>query len=413
MRHRCWRLGAGALLSVLLLMTAAAVLLGFYYTERAEAQLRAESREAGRVFAFWFQAAHRASMETDCNAVAPATNCRARLAGGAFVLTPAELKGLGVEPPGLPPTAGRGVAFSVGIIDDGAGVPMAFGLAEPEAWANTASLREGALEGGLAAIEEVSGSGTQMEVHRPAIETALGRSAAATGFFVTADGGVRYDDRVVYRRAQPGHSRLNRMETALSAGGCGPAADEPCDLVNGGRVAAEEVIVTPDAAAPEASTVGGKGSVATRMESGSLDVVGACSDADGEQVLCSDPESTGTAVPDSGLFTAVKVSGPELTVVQDLAVGSAVSAGVSTVDMGVSRHVEADTVAATTMTAQDATAENSVNITGTSTVGTLSGSTLELSGSMETGAAGPGNLYGPAANIGTLTVGSCAGCYPP
>ena len=410
MRYRRWRLGAGALLSVLLLMTAAAVLLGFYYTERAEAQLRAESREAGRVFAFWFQAAHRASMEVDY---------RVPRAGGGFdvparVLTPAELELLGVEPPGLPQTAGRGVAFSVGIIDDGAGVPMAFGVVEPEAWANTASLREGALEGGLAAIEEVSGSGTGMAVHLAAIETALGQGAAAEGFFVTADASVRYDDRVVYRRAQPGHTRLNRMETGLKAGGCGPAGDEPCDLVNGGRVAAEEVIVTPDAVAPEASTVGGEGSVATELKAGSsVDVVGTCSDAEGGQVLCSDPESTGTAVPDSGLFTAVEVSGPELTVVQDLAVGSAVSVRVSTVDMGVRAHVQALRVDARRMTAQDATVETSVRVTGASSVGTFSGSTVALSGSAATASAALGNLYGPSANIGTLTVGSCAGCYPP
>ena len=413
MRDRRWRLGAGALLSVMLLMTAAAVLLGFYYTERAEAQLRAESREAGRVFAFWFKAAHRESMERR-------EDYRVASAGGGFdvparVLTPGLLEGSGAAPAGLPQTAGRGVSFSVGIIDDGAGVPMAFGLAEPEVWANTASLREGALEGGLAAIEEVSaGSVTEMAAHLAAIEAALGRPPAATGFFVTADGGVRYDDRVVYRRPQPGHSRLNRMETGLRAGGCGPGTDEPCDVLNGGRIGAQEVIVTPDAVTPEASTVGGSGNVATELKAASsVDVVGTCSDADGEQVLCSDPESTGTAVPDSGRFTAEEVSGPELTVVQDLTVGSAVGVGVSTVDMGVRLHVEADTVAATTMTAQDATAENSVSVTGTSTVGTLSGSTLELSGSLGTATAGLGNLYGPSANIGTLTVGSCAGCYPP
>ena len=160
------------------------------------------------------------------------------------------------------------------------------------------------------------------------------------------------------------------METGLRAGGCGPGTDEPCDVLNGGRIGAQEVIVTPDAVTPEASTVGGTGNVATELKAGSsVDVVGTCSDADGEQVLCSDPESTGTAVPDSGRFTAEEVSGPELTVVQDLTVGSAVGVGVSTVDVGVRLHVEADTVAATTMTAQDATAENSVSVTGTSTVG--------------------------------------------
>ena len=58
-----------------------------------------------------------------------------------------------------------------------------------------------------------------MALHVPAIEGALGRPLAADALYVTADTGLRYRDQTLYRRAQPGRAGLNRMETALDAGG--------------------------------------------------------------------------------------------------------------------------------------------------------------------------------------------------
>ena len=402
MRGRRARLGAGALVAVLLLVAAAGGMLGIYYADRAEAERRAEDREAGRVFALWLQATHRASMEADF---------RARLAGGGFVLTLAELRGLGVVPPGLPETVGRGAPFSVGIIDDRAGVPMAFGVVEPEPWAHTASLREGVLEGGVVQIEDVSGSGSEMHVHVAAIETALGRSAAAGGMFVTADRGVRYREGVLYRRAQPGQRRLNRMETTLNAGGCGPSNADPCNVLDGGWIGAEQVAVTPDPVMPRASTVGGAGTVATRTAAASLDVAGTCSDSAGQQVLCSHPDARAALAP--GNFTGMEVSGQGLTVRQALVVGSAVSDGVTTVDMAATGHVQAGAVSAPTMTGQDATAANAVGVSGSSTVGTLGSSSLAVTGSMTVHDTVLAGLYGPSANMTTLSVDSCAGCYSP
>ena len=240
----------------------------------------------------------------------------------------------------------------------------------------------------------MSGSGSEMHVHVAAIETALGRTAAAGALFVTADRGVRYRDGVVYRRAQPGQARLNRMETTLNAGGCGATNADPCDVLNAGPVGAEELVVSTN------GTVGGTGSVATDAQSGSLEVTG----------LAEDPVAGTPAYP--GDFTAVEVSGPDFTVTQGLVVGSAVSDGVSTVDMAVTGHAQAAMVAATTLTAQDGTVTTSVGVTGTSTVGTMGSSTLTVAASLATENAGFVGLYGPSANIGALTVGSCAGCYP-
>jgi len=362
--HRRARLGAAALLSVLLLVAAAGGALGVYYAERADAETRAADREAGRVFALWFGAAHRASQDEHAS-------FGTRVANGGFVLTQADLRSLGAPPPGLPDAAGRSAPFTVGIIDDGAGVPMAFGVLEPRSWAHTASLREGALEAGLAQIEDVAGSGTEMHVHVPVIEAALGRAAAADALFVTADRGVRYRENVVYRRAQPGQRRLNRMETHLDAGGE--------DVLDADAVTAEEVVATGD------GTVGGAGTVATRTQAGSLE----------------------TAELD-----AVEVSGPELAVSAHLLVGSAVSDGMSTKDMDVTGHAQAQTVDATALTAQDATVAAETGVTGISTVETLGGSTVTVTGQMGTRSASLTGLYGPRANIGSLTVGSCAGCFP-
>ena len=84
-------------------------------------------RAAGRIFAAWFQAAHRASQE---HAAAFETT----LAGGhTIVLTPARLRALGTAPPGLPDAPGRNATFFLGVIADGTrrGIPMAFGVLEP------------------------------------------------------------------------------------------------------------------------------------------------------------------------------------------------------------------------------------------------------------------------------------------
>ena len=217
-KHTC---GAGALLGVLLLVAFAGTALTLHYEARGLARGEALDRAAGRIFATWFRAAHRASQEQ-------AAVFETTLADGhTIVLTPSRLRALGTAPPGLPDVPGRNATFSFGVIADGTtrGVPMAFGVLEPAPDGGTAhgvSIREGALAAGLAGLEQV-GSGALMAPHLPAIEAALGRSLGRDAFYLTADHGLRYLEQVLYRRAQPGRAYLNRLETGLDMSSADPA----------------------------------------------------------------------------------------------------------------------------------------------------------------------------------------------
>ena len=140
-KHTC---GAGALLGVLLLAAFAGTALTLHYEARGIVRGQALDRAAGRVFAAWFQAAHRASQE---QAAAFAQTLKD---GNAIILTPARLRALGTAPPGLPDAPGRNATFAFGVIADGTtrGVPMAFGVLEPSpdgGAAHGVAIREGAL----------------------------------------------------------------------------------------------------------------------------------------------------------------------------------------------------------------------------------------------------------------------------
>ena len=435
--YRRARLGAGALLGVLLLVAAAGGLLGVYYAERADAERRGEDREAGRVFAMWFGAMHRASMVENYRVTDAVTG---EVTGvNETLVSQSDLESFGVVPPGLPSAVGkvrlldRDVDVSLGIIDDDGGfhVPMAFAVMEPQPWANTGSLREGALEGGLAELAEVAVPGSEMHANLGRIEAVLGRPVRLDGMFVTADRGVRYQDRVLYRRAQPGQSRLNRMQTELNAKGCGPGLDEPCDIVNGGMVAARNILVTPNALVPKQSTVGGEAVVDAEVEAGSMDVLGTCADAMGVQVMCSHPDavedfcldasgarvlcSAPLAVAPSGTFDGEEVKGESsFVVIAELVMesGEAVTSLVG-VDMTVIEQVHGVDLVATTVTAPAAVVSTSIGVTGLSNIGILGSSTMGVGGSFVTAAGWFRGLYGPSANIGSLLVGSCAGCYLP
>ena len=209
---------------MLLLAAFAGTALTLHYEARGLARGEALDRAAGRIFAAWFQAAHRASQE---HAAAFETT----LAGGhTIVLTPARLRALGTAPPGLPDAPGRNATFAFGVIADGTrrGIPMAFGVLEPSldgGAAHGVAIREGALGSGLAGLDSV-GSGALMAPHLPAIEAALGRSLGPGALIVTGDHGLRYLEQALYRRAQPGRAYLNRLETGLDMSSADPA--NPC-----------------------------------------------------------------------------------------------------------------------------------------------------------------------------------------
>ena len=363
-----YRMGAGALVAVLLLAALAGTGLAAHYAAQHAARQVASAFEAGRVFGAWVLAAHRASQERDFSA---------RLGTGpAFVLNPAALRTLGAVPPGLPSHAGRHASFTVGIMDDGrtaSGEPpvaMAFGVLEPARPEAAPALRQGAIAAGLAALAEAGSADTAMAAHVPAIEGALGRGLAAGALYVTADAGLHYMDQVLYRRPQPGRPGLNRMETALDAGG-----NDVTGIADADGFTAS---ISGDAEA------GGAGSV-----TGDTDAAGL----------------------EAGSLEAGAMVAGSLAVAAELLVGSAVAGPVSAATAAVTGRMEGASMSATgTLTAGTLAAAATASVTGASSVRTLAGETLTASGTVRAGRISSTGLHGPDASIGALTVGSCAGC---
>ena len=365
---RRYRMGAGALVAVLLLAALAGTGLAVHYAAQHAARQMASSFEAGRVFGEWVLAAHRASQEHGF-ALRLETE-------PAFVLTPAALRALGAVPPGLPFRVGRDATFTVGIMDDGRGGPgsepvaMAFGVLEPARPEAAPALRSGAVAAGLAALAEAGSAETAMAAHVPAIEAALGRPLAADGLYVTADAGLRYDDRTLYRRAQPGRPGLNRMETTLDAGGH--------DVTGIADAEGFTASVSRDA------EVGGSGSV--------------IGDADAAGVK-------------AGSLEAGALGAASLTVSAELLVGRAVAGPVSAGTAEVNGRLEAASVAVTgSLTAATLAVAGRSSISGPSSAQTLAGEMLTASGTVRADRISSTGLHGPDASIGVLSVGSCGGC---
>ena len=367
-RLRRYRMGAGALVAVLLLAALAGTGLAAHYAAQHAARQMASSFEVGRVFGEWVLAAHRASQEHDFS---PRLEMEP-----AFVLTPPALWTLGAVPPGLPERAGRDATFTVGIVDDGRGTPgnppvaMAFGVLEPARAEAAPALRSGAVAAGLAALAEAGSAETAMAAHVPAIEAALGRPLAADGLYVTADAGLRYDDRTLYRRAQPGRPGLNRMETALDAGGH--------DVTGIADAEGFTASVSGDAEAGGSGSVTGD-AAAAGLEAGSLE--------------------------------AGALGAASLAVSADLMVGRAVAGPVSAGTAEVNGRLEAASVAVTgALTAATLVVAGTASVSGPSSAQTLAGEMLTASGTVRAGRISSTGLHGPDASIGALSVGSCGGC---
>ena len=369
--------GAGAVLGVLLLAVFAGAALAVHYEARDAEGGRAIDRAAGRVFASWVLAAHRASQTHTAT-------FRAELEHNAGVLlTPDRLRSLDAVPPGLPDRPGRHAALVLGIIPDGSSrrVPMAFGVLEPAMPGRFDALRAGALGAGLRTLQESGGDGP-MAIHRPAIETALGRTLASGAIFVTADRGLRYSERALYRRAQPGRPWLNRMEAALAM--APPGTLDPTDpdrraIRGAGAVTAIGATIAVDVSAGGNADVQG-GARAARM----------------------------TAVT----IGAGDLTGPRLAVIADLIVGAATTGRLAAGTAAVSGRLEAG--ALSTPGALDAaalSAATTVAIAGTTAAGSLAGEELDAADSLRGARITAEGAYGPDAGIdGLMTVGSCAGC---
>ena len=365
---RRYRMGAGALVAVLLLAALAGTGLAVHYAAQHAARQVASSFEAGRVFGEWVLAAHRASQEHGF-ALRLETE-------PAFVLTPAALRALGAVPPGLPSHVGREASFTVGIMDDGRGqaglppVAMAFGVLEPARPEAAPALRSGAVAAGLAALAEAGSAETTMAAHVPAIEAALGRPLAADGLYVTADAGLRYDSRTLYRRAQPGRPGLNRMETALDAGGH--------DVTGIADAEGFTASVSGDAGAKGAGRISGD-AAAAGLKAGSLE--------------------------------AGALGATSLTVSADLLVGRAVAGPVWAGSVEISGSLEAASAAAAgSLTAETLAVAGTASVSGPSSAQKLAGEMLTASGTVRSDRISSTGLHGPDASIGALTVGSCGGC---
>ena len=368
------RRGASALLGVLLLAALAGAALGVHYEARERDRVLALDRAAGRVFAGWVTAAHRA---TQAHADMFETALETQI---GILLTVARLRTLLAAQPGLPERPGRDAAMTLGAISDGTArrVPMAFGVLEPGE-ARASALRAGALQAGLAAV--APGGGTLMDRHRPAIEAVLGRPLAANALYVTADRGIRYRERALHRRAQPGRPWLNRMETLLQMAPPGAGPDDPArrHIAGADAVSAMEAVVDTNMAVGGAATVGGAAEAA-RMTAGTIeagDVQAAALGVTGELVV------------------GVAVTGP-------LAAHTATATG--RIEAGAVR-TEGALDAAALSVAGTATVEGAVAVRG------IAGERLEAAGTLGGTRTAAGGVYGPDAHIaGLLTVGSCAGC---
>jgi len=368
--------GAGALLGVLLLAALSGAALAAHYEARETGRAQALDRVAGQVFAAWVQAAHRAT-QVHADAFEAALETQV-----GVLLTVARLRQLGAAPPDLPAEPGRNAAMALGVIADGTAhsVPMAFGVLEPGEGARPSAMREGALEAGLAAV--APSGGPLMNVHRPAIEAALGRSLRTDALWVTADRGLRYRERVLHRRAQPGRPWLNRMETPLAM--APPGAVDPADPVRrnvsgAGAVDAETVEIGIDV------TVGGQADIGGRADAAGVTA---------ETVEAGD------------------LAGAELRVSAELVVGAAVTGPLDAGAVTASGGLEAANLrTAGALDAGALSAAGNATAQGAAAVRNIAGETLGIAQELGSGQTAAGGVYGPDATIaGLMTVGSCAGC---
>lgn len=314
-------------------------------------------------------------------------------------------------PPGLPAPAG----LTFGVMDDGAGVPMAWAVLTVEAFARGPA-RLGALDAGLAAVGIGGEAGGPMSAREADIGAARGAAVPAGSLFATADRGLAYQEEALYRREQPGRPWAARMDADLDLDGN--------DMVSGGAFEAREAATTGDVEAgctpvapattctgvnvagrAEAARLNAGDLEAESLEGGSFRANGALaagrlelSGAAGLRVRGGTPSSvTASGRVEAGSLrtvgrvdAALLVVGGALTGVTDL---TATSGGIDGRELVVDNDLRSAGGAA-------------VRVVG---AGTLTAGSLSGGGSI----AVAGDAFGPSATIsGTLTVGTCNGCRP-
>ena len=200
--------------ALLLSALAGAVMLRALEVRKVQ-DMEARARMGGAVFAQWFQAAHHLAQSEEAHY----RDIVARRGGGLIAGT--ALRSADLVPAWLPASTDAGQAITLGVIDDGQGVPMAFALASPAQPLSLLYL--GSFVAGAAEnrVGDIAGPGrnTRSARWRAAIEAVLGRALQRGELYATTDAGIAHDRRVLYRRAQPGRSGHSRMETPLRFAG--------------------------------------------------------------------------------------------------------------------------------------------------------------------------------------------------
>lgn len=250
--------------ALMLVLATLALAWGGYEAHRARAaEEHARGAASGAVFASWMQAAHRRAQEEEAA-------YRAALVGdlGVAISIGGDLQAGGFAPAWLVTETTLGQRIELGVVDDGAGVPMAFAVAAPGRALSQPALEgfvAGAAEAGVVGIEALGselGAETFSAGRRAAIEDAIGRILGAGDLVAVADLAIAYDDRVLHRRAQPGRPYLSEMRTDLEFAdpdGAGPLPavgmriERDALTGEGGGVTASEMEVSGPATPPAAA----------------------------------------------------------------------------------------------------------------------------------------------------------------
>ena len=397
--------GAAALMAVLFGIVLSAGALAAWHVLDDTARRRAEHAETGRVFALWLTATHRASMRDDYGPALEADP-------DGFAMAPAGLAG---APPGLPEPGG----MTLGIMDDGNGVPMAWAVLVVPDGARGAA-RAGAFAAGLVAVGVAGEAGGAMSVHEAAIGTARGTAIPAGALFVTADLALPHDEDALYRRAQPGRPWANRMEVELDLGRDIDAGVDGNDLVNADRVDGLRAETTGGVEARDGGSVAGDVTAQAGVTvSDRPDVPGTPEDESQDALLEAGEIEAETGFVASGLVNAgsARIAGRMTagTVVADRRIDAGSVATVGPVDAGllvvgtsltgVTMLTSAAGLDARELVAGGTLDSGPVNVrtfaTGSLNAGGMSGGSVAVTGA----------VFGPHAHIsGTMTVGSCDGC---
>lgn len=215
-RSRSSERGVGELVAVIVLAVLGLAWTAFEATRRSEQIEYERARAAGAVFASWMHAVHRRAQEAE-----PVFRSALALEPGVAIAQ-SDLVTDGFAPEWLTRRTILGQSINLGVVDDGGGVPMAFAVASPSrplSHSSAEGFRAGAAAGGVVGIESLGtelGAETFAGLRRSGMEHALGRSLTDDDLVSVADSGVVYDERVVYRRQQPGREYLSEMRTNLT-----------------------------------------------------------------------------------------------------------------------------------------------------------------------------------------------------